>query len=334
MGARSFRVSISIGLLGAGRIGAIHGASVIANPRAKLAAIAEPDREMAARVAGTSGAKLTDIDAILSNPSIDAVIIATPTDTHAEIIEKAARAGKAIFCEKPIDLDIGRVRACLEIVEKTGIALFLGFNRRFDPSFASLKHRLPSIGAIELLAITSRDPGPPPISYIKRSGGLFKDMMIHDFDMARWLLGEEPVEIHVMASNKVDPAIGQAGDVDTAIVNLRTPSGALCQISNSRRAIYGYDQRIEVHGSQGMIRADNWRGTTVEVADGNGYKKDPLLDFFLERYAAAYRAELDSFIDILLEGKVPSPSGRDGMLALHLADAAMQSFKTGLPVSL
>ena len=325
---------ITIGLLGAGRIGAIHAESVLGNASAQLVAVAEPDEKLATAITKKSGARISNIPDILADTSIDAVIIATPTDTHAELIEKAALAGKAIFCEKPVDLDIDRVRACLKVVAQTGVPLFVGFNRRFDPSFSDLKTRLPSIGALELLCITSRDPGPPPVAYIQRSGGLFRDMTIHDFDMARWLIGEEIVEIHAMASNKVDMAIGQAGDIDTAIINLRSSSGILCQISNSRRASYGYDQRIEAHGSVGMIRADNWHNNTIEIADNDGYRKAPLLNFFLERYAQAYRRELDSFITSVVQKIIPSPNGVDGLKALMLADAAAQSYKLGRPIKL
>src|SRR5271166_4676887 len=212
----------------------------------------------------------------------------------------------------------------------------VGFNRRFDPHFARLERQLRDgrIGRIELLSITSRDPSPPPLAYVRVSGGLFRDMMIHDFDMARWLLGEEPVEVFAAASVMVDPAIGAAGDVDTAVVTLRTASGALCQISNSRRATYGYDQRIEAHGSKGLLRAGNVTATTVELATAAGFVADPALPFFLERYAAAYRAELAAFIAAVMSGQAPKPDGDDGLKALLLADAATQSANTGQAVTL
>src|SRR6185312_1969509 len=249
----------------------------------------------------------------------------SPTPTHADYIERAAREGRAIFCEKPIDLAADRVRACLDVVRRAGVVLMVGFNRRFDPHFATLKRRMDAgeIGSLELLTIISRDPTPPPIDYVKSSGGLFRDMMIHDLDMARFLLGEEPVEVSAAASCLVDPAIGAAGDVDTAVVTLRTASGRLCQISNSRRATYGYDQRIEAHGSKGLLRAGNITATTVELATGAGFVTDPVLPFFLERYAAAYRAELDAFI-AAVGGEAPaSPNGEDGLRALLLANAAI-----------
>ena len=244
-------------------------------------------------------------------------------------------AGKAIFCEKPIDLDVDRVRACLEVVKKTGATLMVGFNRRFDPNFAALRRRVAegAIGALEIVSITSRDPGPPPISYIARSGGLFRDMMIHDFDMARFLLGEEPVAVSAMGSALVDKAIGEAGDIDTAVVIMETASGKVAQISNSRRATYGYDQRVEAHGAKGMLRADNVRETTVELAGAHGFASDKALNFFLERYDAAYRNELDAFIGAAKSGGKPHPDGEDGLKALLLADAAYRSWKTKQRVS-
>ena len=263
-------------------------------------------------------------------------LIGSPTPTHADYIERAAAAGCAIFCEKPIDLDSERVRACLAVVRRAGVPLMVGFNRRFDPHFAALKRRMDAgeIGALEMLTIISRDPAPPPLSYIATSGGLFRDCMIHDLDMARFLLAEEPVELHAAASCLVDPAIGAAGDVDTAVATLRTASGKLCQISNSRRATYGYDQRIEAHGAKGLLRAGNVTATTIELANGAGFATDPALPFFLERYAAAYRQELDAFITAVTSGRAVQPDGDDGLKALLLADAATRSAQTGEVVKL
>jgi myo-inositol 2-dehydrogenase/D-chiro-inositol 1-dehydrogenase len=212
----------------------------------------------------------------------------------------------------------------------------IGFNRRFDPNFASVQKRIAdgAIGSVEIVQITSRDPTPPPVSYIERSGGLFRDMMIHDFDMARFLLGEEPVSVSAFGSALVDPAIGKAGDVDTAVVILQTKSGKVCEISNSRRATYGYDQRIEAHGATGMLAASNIRETSVEHGGAHGFTSDKVLNFFLERYDAAYRHELDAFVTAVKGGKAPAPSGFDGLQALVLADAAYQSWKTGQTVRL
>ena len=260
----------------------------------------------------------------------------SPTTTSKPYSGPASLAGKAIFCEKPVDLSAERVRACLEVVKSTGAKLMVGFNRRFDPNFAAVQARIAAgmIGPVEIVSIASRDPSPPPISYIARSGGLFRDMMIHDFDMARFLLGEEPVSVCAMGSALVDKAIGAAGDVDTAAVIMETKSGKVAQISNSRRATYGYDQRIEVHGADGMLQAGNIRETTVEFAGAKGFAGDKVLNFFLERYAAAYRNELDAFVTAVKSGASPRPDGEDGLRANLLADAAYQSWQTGKRVTL
>jgi myo-inositol 2-dehydrogenase / D-chiro-inositol 1-dehydrogenase len=323
------------GIIGAGRIGKIHAGNVAARPDSQVALVADADSAAAAALAKATGAKVGGVDAILAAKDVDAVAICSPTDTHADLIERAARSGKAIFCEKPIDLDVNRVRACLDVVKQTGATLMVGFNRRFDPNFAALRRRVAegAIGAIEIVSITSRDPSPPPVSYIARSGGLFRDMMIHDFDMARFVLGEEPVAVSAMGSALVDKAIGEAGDIDTAVVIMETASGKVAQISNSRRAAYGYDQRVEAHGEKGMIRADNVRETTVEWAGAHGFASDKALNFFLERYDAAYRNELDAFVGAANSGKKPHPDGQDGLMALLLADAAYRSWKTGQRVS-
>ncbi len=318
------------GIIGAGRIGKIHGGNVAARADSLVAYVADADSAAAAALAKATGAKVATVDAILADKDVDAVAICSPTDTHADLIERAARAKKAIFCEKPIDLDVARVRACLKVVKETGATLMVGFNRRFDPNFASLRKRIAegAIGALEIVSITSRDPSPPPISYIARSGGLFRDMMIHDFDMARFVLGEEPISVSAMGSALVDKAIGEAGDIDTAVVIMETKSGKVAQISNSRRAAYGYDQRVEAHGVKGMVQAGNVRETTVEFAGAHGFNADKVLNFFLERYEAAYRNELDAFIRAIGAGAKPHPDGEDGLKALLLADAAYRSWET------
>jgi myo-inositol 2-dehydrogenase/D-chiro-inositol 1-dehydrogenase len=327
---------LSFALLGAGRIGRLHAANIATHANARLAVVADAVPAAAEEVAARHGARTASVEDALASAEVDAVLIATSTDTHAPLIEAAAAAGKAILCEKPIDLDIARATAAVRAARAAGVPLAVGFNRRFDASFASLKARLDAgaIGAPEIVAIASRDPAPPPLSYVEVSGGLFRDMMIHDLDMARWLLGEEPVEVHAMGSALVDPAIAAAGDVDTAVVTLRTASGRLAQISNSRRAAYGYDQRIEVHGSGGMLRAENLRPTTVELATADGFVRDPVLHFFLERYGPAYRAELDAFVTAVAAGSPPAPTGEDGLAALRLADAAQASLASRAPVSL
>ena len=327
---------ISFCQFGAGRIGSIHAANLAAHSDARLHTIVDTDRDAAERLAKRYGAAVGDQAKALADPAIDAVLIASSTDTHADLVEAAARAGKAIFCEKPLDLDRRRAEACVAVAAECGVPLMVGFNRRFDPNFARLERQLRDgrIGRVEVLSITSRDPSPPPIAYVRVSGGLFRDMMIHDFDTARWLLDEEPVEIFAAAGVLIDPAIGTAGDVDTAVVTLRTGSGALCQISNSRRAAYGYDQRIEILGSKGALQADNVVESTVTFAGADGIVHDKPLPFFLERYAEAHRLELDHFIDALTRGTPPRPGGSDGIKALALADAALQSLEARRAVAL
>ncbi len=324
---------LKIAVIGAGRIGRIHARNIAEHSDAQLFGICDSHRTSALELAQSTGSRVLTLEEAMA---ADAVLIASPTPTHAELIEQAARAGRAIFCEKPIDLDVARVRACLAVVQGAGVALMVGFNRRFDPSFATLRRRLASgeVGSLELLTIISRDPAPPPASYVAASGGLFRDMMIHDLDLARWLLDEEPVELFAAASCLVDPALGEAGDFDTASVTLKTASGRIAQISNSRRAVYGYDQRIEAHGATGLLRAGNMTATTVELANGRGFTTDPALPFFLERYEAAYRAELDAFVDAVASGSGPAPSGEDGLAALLLADAATHSARHGEVVRL
>ena len=327
---------ITFAQFGAGRIGAIHAANLAATDGARLRYVVDVNPKAAAALAERHGAKVADTSGALADRQVDAVIIASSTDTHADLAIAAARAGKAIFCEKPIDLSLKRVDACLAVVRKAKVSMFVGFNRRFDPSFRALHERIGAgeIGKVEQVIISSRDPGLPPLEYLKVSGGQFRDMTIHDFDMARWLLGEEPVEVFASGSCLVDPAVGKLGDIDSAMVLMRTASGRLCHINNSRRATYGYDQRIEVHGSHGRLMAGNRVPTTVELANDKAVSVDKPLYFFLERYAEAYKAELAAFLDAL-KGKAPMPVGaKDGRQALVLAEAALKSFKTGRPVKL
>jgi len=326
--------TIRICQFGAGRIGAVHAANVAQNPGCALRYVVDVNAAAAQSLATEHGAQVSDADAALADEDVDAVIIASSTNTHADLIEAAARAGKAIFCEKPIDLDIARVDAALKVVAEHKTILLVGFNRRYDPHFQALHSAIGDgrIGKVELVAITSRDPEPPPTDYIRISGGLFRDMMIHDLDMARWLLGEEPVEVFAAASCLVDRRISEAGDVDTAVVTLKTAGGALCQISNSRRAVYGYDQRIEVFGSGGMLRAENPTPTTVEYLNANGATSDKPLNFFLERYAEAYRRELSHFVDCVVDDVPPLTGAEAGRRALVLADAANESLASGRPV--
>ncbi|MDU8912000.1 inositol 2-dehydrogenase [Aestuariicoccus sp. MJ-SS9] len=329
-------MTVRFAILGAGRIGQVHARAVAATPGARLVAIADPVAEAAEKVARDHGCDIRSIDAIAASGDVDAVAICTPTDTHADLIEQFARAGKAVFCEKPIDLSLPRVRAALATVEAEGATLMVGFNRRFDPDFMALKAAIDAgkIGAVEMITITSRDPGPPPHGYIQVSGGIFRDMTIHDFDMARWLLGEEVETVQAQASVLVDPEIGAMGDYDSANVILATASGRQCVITNSRRATYGYDQRIEVLGSKGMVSARNMAEANIELADGGGFTTPPLLNFFMTRYTAAYANEIAALVAAIAEGAVPPTTGQDGLMALALADAALLSVAEGRVVRL
>ena len=324
-------MTLRFGLLGAGRIGKVHAKAVTANPKAKLVAVADAMAPAAQAIADQYGCDVRTIAQILAASDIDAVVICTPTDTHADLIEQFTNAGKAVFCEKPIDLSLDRVKACLQVVRANKGTLMVGFNRRFDPHFMAVRAEIDkgSIGAVEMVTITSRDPGAPPVEYIARSGGIFRDMTIHDFDMARFLLGEEVAEVSAMAAVLVDPAIGKAGDSDSVQVMLKTATGKMALISNSRRATYGYDQRIEVHGSKGVVSAENQRPVSIELANGSGYTRPPLHDFFMTRYTEAYAAEIAAFVEAVGTKKAAAPSGEDGLLALALAEAALKSVKEG-----
>lgn len=321
---------VRFGILGAGRIGKVHARTVADSGRASVAYVADPIPDAASSLARSVGAQVSSVEAIIAS-DVDAILICTPTDTHADLIEQAARAGKAILCEKPVSLSVERIEQCLPVVEKAGVPLMIGFNRRFDPNFQALQKRLTQgeIGDVEMVTIISRDPAPPPVSYIARSGGLYRDMMIHDFDMARFLVGEDFVSVHAFGGALVDKAIGEAGDVDTAAVQMQTASGKIAVITNSRRATYGYDQRLEVHGSNGMLRAGNVHMTTLERADGAGYTQDVIQNFFIDRYVAAYANEVNTFIDAMQKGTKPTPSGYDGLQAQKLAEAATESGRTG-----
>jgi myo-inositol 2-dehydrogenase / D-chiro-inositol 1-dehydrogenase len=326
---------IRFGVIGAGRIGKVHAATIAANPKAKLAYIADAMPKAAEELAVKHGAKVASVDDIMKASDVDAVLIGSPTGFHAEQIQAASNAGKAIMCEKPVSLDVKTIQDTLKVVEKNKSTLMIGFNRRFDPNFAELESRIRrgDIGEVEMVTVISRDPAPPPAEYVKGSGGIFRDMMIHDFDMARFLMGEEFVVVNALGAALVDKAIGEAGDVDTAAVQMQTRSGKIAVITNSRRATYGYDQRMEVHGSKGMIHAKNVHNTTVEVLSQSGYRADPIQNFFLERYGQAYANELNSFIAAVEAGnRNPRPSGFDGLQAQILADAATESLKTGKPV--
>jgi len=322
-------MSVRFAVLGAGRIGQVHAKALHADKEAEFVAVADAYPEAAKAVAEEYQVEVRDIDTIANSDDIDAVVICTPTDMHADLIEQFAQAGKAVFCEKPIDLDVARVRECLATVEASKATLMVAFQRRFDPDFMALKKHIMdgAIGDVEMVVLTSRGPAPPPIDYIKRSGGIFKDMAIHDLDVARWLLEEPVTTVQAVASVMVDPAIADAGDFDTANVILTTASGRQATINNSRRAGYGYDQRIEVFGSKGMVSALNTHESRTVLATAEGYTQPPLQDFFMTRYVQAYANEIAAFVQCVKTNSAPSPSGDDGLQSLILAEACLQSVK-------
>lgn len=329
---------LRIAVIGAGRIGKIHAANVARNARTRLAAVVDPVPETGRALARLLNAPWTgDAQAAIADREVDAILIAAPSNTHVPLIEQAAAAGKPILCEKPLDVDIAKVERCLAALAKTPVPLLLGFNRRFDPSAEALKRAVVAgeIGTVRQVIVSSRDPAPPPLEMLPSTGGLFRDMTIHDFDMGRWLLGEEPVEVWATASCLVNPEIAATySDYDTAMIVMRTASGKQCHINNCRQAAYGYDQRLEVFGSAGMLANDNLRATTLRRFGAAGTEaRDPLLHFFLERYAHSYMRELDAFVDAL-ESKRPMPvTGEDGRRALLLANAALESVQTGKAVA-
>jgi myo-inositol 2-dehydrogenase/D-chiro-inositol 1-dehydrogenase len=329
---------IGFALFGAGRIGALHAANIAAcHPSARLVCVYDIHGDAAAATAEKYGARVAgSVEAALADPGVDAVLIASSTDTHVELLTAAALAGKAILCEKPIDLDIGRVERCRRAIAGSGVPIQLGFNRRFDPSHRALRDAVHAgqIGALELLIISSRDPAPPPLSYLKGSGGIFRDMTIHDFDLARFILGDDPIQqVYASGSVMVQPQLRELDDVDTAMVVMQATSGALVHINNSRRAVYGYDQRVEAFGATGMVQSDNLRATTLTRADaGATGVREPLLNFFLERYRQAYLAELGEFIQVAARRQPPSVGFEDGRCALLLANAAWESLRSGRSV--
>ena len=326
---------IGIGVLGCGRIGRVHAGNVAKHPGARLVACYDPVVESAAAVSAEHDSRpVQSVDDMLVDQGVQAVLIASSTDTHVDLITRAARAGKSVLCEKPVDLDLARVDACWSVISGLRPLVMIGFNRRFDPSFRSLRDRVAAgeIGALEQVVITSRDPSPPPAHYVAVSGGLFRDMTIHDFDMARYLAGDI-VEVQAMGANLIDPAIGDAGDIDAAMVVMRAASGALVHINNSRRCAYGYDQRIEAFGEKGMLQAHNRHLSTVESWTSSRTRaQDKVQDFFIARYAEAYVAELDHFVTCVETSAAPLAGFAEGREALRLADAAAESARTGRTV--
>jgi len=335
--AKGVRLSerLEIAVFGAGRMGRVHGQNVTRHPAARVRYVVDVDTKSAQALAAATGAEVASVETVLADKAVRAAIITTPTPSHLDLIVGCAHMGKAIFCEKPIDLSIARVNECLAAVERARVPFAVGFQRRFDPTFRALKHAVDAgaIGTVEVVRITSRDPKPPPHSYVASSGGLFRDMMIHDFDMANWFLGEPTTMVFATGSCLVDPEIAKFGDVDTGIAVLRTASGKLCHIDNSRHAAYGYDQRIEVFGSKGLLQAGNQTATTMQLWNERGVTSDKALPFFPERYVEAYAAEIAHFIDAVSHGTPVEVGGEAGRASLALADAAQKSRDSGQPVT-
>jgi myo-inositol 2-dehydrogenase/D-chiro-inositol 1-dehydrogenase len=327
---------LRVAVLGAGRIGKIHAANVAMNRNAKLVAVADPFGDAASSLADLLSCEASqDPIPLIERDDVDAVVIGTPTDTHVNLMLHAVRLGKAVLCEKPIDLDIAKADEALHEIERLNDRVMLAFNRRFDPSAQQLRQTIDAgtIGEVRQVIITSRDPGLPSREYLKHSGGIFRDMAIHDFDMARWLLGEEPAEVMATASRLVDPALTEVDDFDTVMVQMRTASGRQCHINCCREAVYGYDQRFEIFGSAGMLQNENLRPTTVRRWTRHETEAgEPLLNFFLERYADAYRDELDAFIAAVQAGSPMPVTPFDGRQALRLADCALESALSGRSV--
>ncbi len=328
---------VGFAVLGCGRIGRMHANNLAHRPDAELICVYDVQTEYAAQVAAALDVRQADsVDHALADPAVEAVLIASSTDTHVELIIASIRAGKAVLCEKPIDLDLARAERCWTEIAPLEPTVMIGFNRRFDPSFSALRRRVQSgeIGSVEQVVITSRDPTPPPLAYVKVSGGLLRDMTIHDLDMARFLVGDI-VEVSAFGACLINPAIGEAGDIDTAMLTLRAGSGALVHINNSRRCAYGYDQRLEVFGQKGMLIAGNRHETSVQayVADHAG-AADPVLNFFVQRYVDAYIGEIAHLIDCVRTGSAPTSDFQDGLQAMRLADAASESLRQGRPVRL
>ena len=326
---------VTFGIIGAGRIGKLHADNLLSRvDGARLKAITDPflDEDWAA----SRNIPLTGKDhrILLDDPEIDAILIGSPSAEHAQQMIECAEAGKHIFCEKPIALDPEIIRNALAEVDKSGVKLQVGFNRRFDPNFSAVQHQVASgaLGDPHIIRITSRDPAPPPAEYVAGSGGMFLDMTIHDFDMARFLCGSEVTEVHAYGAVLVDPEIGKAGDIDTAVISLKFANGALGIIENSRKAVYGYDQRVEVFGAKGTAMADNNTPTSMIVLNESGTIRDKPLYFFLERYKTAFVAEMQAFVDAIREDKPTLVSGKDGLVPVLIAMAAKKSLKTGKPV--
>jgi len=318
-----------VAIFGAGRIGKIHAGNLVRQPGVRLRYVVDPDGAAADALAAQHGAAVAAGERVFADGAIDAVVVAASTDTHADLIERAAASGKAVFCEKPVDLSLARARQCADAVKRAGITCLIGFQRRYDPTFSAVRARIDAgeIGEPEMLVVTSRDPATPPVEYLRRSGGIFRDMLIHDFDIVRWILADDAVTVYATGSCLTDPAVASVGDVDATAVTIRTRRGRLAQINTIRRAAYGYDQRFEVIGSNGMLQAGNHRPTEVLAWSAQSVAADKPEHFFLERYRAAYAIEIAHFFDVLAGGIPARTTIDDGVKALELAEAATTSWR-------
>ncbi|ANG62735.1 inositol 2-dehydrogenase [Marinobacterium aestuarii] len=328
---------IRLALFGAGRIGQVHAFNAAAQQGVCLKYLVDPVTSTARQqLAERTGARIVEAETVFSDPSVDGVIIASSTDTHADLLLRAADAGKAVFCEKPVALDFAYVTDIVRKVEASGIACMLGFQRRYDPDFRHVRERIAQglAGTLEHIIMTTRDPAPPPIDYVQRSGGLFLDQAIHDFDMARYLLGEEISRVYAVGGCLIDPAIGAAGDIDTAMITLTSRSGRFVQMNNCRRAAFGYDQRLEAVCSKEVLSLGNSLQNNLTIGDARGFTRSPPQNYFIERFAMAYRLEMAAFVARLRNGETPLAGIRDGLEAQRLAEAARESHRTGLPVDI
>jgi len=328
---------LKVAVIGTGFIGSVHARNLARHPGVELVAVSDANIEFAKKIAATTGAKaVSDVADVFNDKDVHAVLIATPTDTHVDYLERAAEAGKAIYCEKPIGLDYAEAEKAVRTVRAAGVPAMLGFNRRFDASHAAVKEAVDrgEVGKVEIVQLTSRGPKPPPIAYVKVSGGQLRDQTIHFFDLLRWLTRDEPVEVYAIGVALVDPAIGEAGDVDTSIVSLRLASGALCQIDSSRRAAYGYDERIEVFGSEGMVESARQNFRRLSLYKGRQIHMDGLHPGWFERIEQSYHEAIDAFVKSVETGTGPSPSLEDGLKAQLIADKATESMKTGRPIKI
>jgi myo-inositol 2-dehydrogenase/D-chiro-inositol 1-dehydrogenase len=328
---------LKVAVIGTGFIGSVHAKNIARHPGTELVAVCDANVEFAKKIAAVTGAEaVADIEEIFRKKDIQAVLIATPTNTHVDYLKRAADAGKAIYCEKPIGLDYGEAEQAVRAIRAAKVPVMLGFNRRFDTSHAAVKEAVDrgDVGKVEIVQLTSRGPKPPPISYVKVSGGQLRDQTIHFFDLLRWLTSDEPVEVYAIGAALVDPAIGEAGDVDTSIVSIRMASGALCQIDSSRRAAYGYDERLEVFGSEGMAESARQGFRGLALYKGQQILRDGLHPGWFERIEQSYYEAIDAFLKSIEKGTPPSPSLEDGLKAQLIADKATESMKTGQPITI